>query len=133
MVNVLFITHLAFHVLVGTLAMAYVSCKMNLVLTMVYILIKIYLTLAMVYISIRMHLIPCVHFQTLVMTYIFIKTCMALAMAYFPFETSLLKCTFPLIIFLMFFLKHKLKCKLCLSDNKRSFSLEYNVIAQDYP
>jgi hypothetical protein len=34
---------------------------------------------------------------------------------------------------LMFFLKHKIKSKLCFLDNKRFFSLQSNVIGQDYP
>jgi hypothetical protein len=137
MVNVLFIMHLTFHVLVGILAMAYVFLKTNLVLTMVYIPIKIYLTLTMVYISIRMHLVPCVPFQTLVTIYIFIKTCMALAMVYFPFETYLPLATINIFVRMHLshnnifdvFLKQKLKSKLCLLDNKRSFSLQSIVIA----
>jgi hypothetical protein len=142
MVNVLFIMHSTFHVLVGTLAMAYVSFKTNLVLTTVYIPSKIYLTLAMVYISIRINLVPCVLFQTLVTIYIFIKICMAIAMVYFPFETRLTLAMINIFvrmhlshnnIFDVFFLKHKLKSKLCLLHNKKYFSLQSNVIAQDYP
>jgi hypothetical protein len=98
MVNVLFITHFTFHVLVGTLAMVCVSFKANLVLTMIYNPIKIYLALAMVDISIRMHLVPCVPFQTLVMTYIFIKTYISLVMAYVPFETRLALVTINIFV-----------------------------------
>jgi hypothetical protein len=79
MINVLFETHLAPHIHIGTLAMAYFF-KTCLALTMAYIVIKMCLafhvpfgTLAMVYILIRMHLTFHVLFETLVMAYISLK------------------------------------------------------------
>ncbi len=62
MINVYFKMHLTFHVLVETLAMAYISFEMR-------------LTLAMVYIFIKMHLAFHFFFKTLVMAYILIRMC----------------------------------------------------------
>jgi hypothetical protein len=45
MINVPFKTHLAPHVHIGTLVMAYISFEMCLALTMVYILVKMRFTL----------------------------------------------------------------------------------------
>jgi hypothetical protein len=64
MINVPFEMHLTFHVLVETLAMAYISFEMC-------------LTLAMVYIFIKMHMAFYILFGTLVMAYILVRLCMA--------------------------------------------------------
>jgi hypothetical protein len=50
--------HLAFHVFVRTLIMAYHFFEMCLTLVMAYIPIKMYLTLAMAYIFIKMNMAP---------------------------------------------------------------------------
>jgi hypothetical protein len=91
------------HVLVGTLAMTYISFEMRITLTIVYILVKMCLalhvpfeTLIMVYILVRMCLALHVPFETLIMVYILIKMNLALHLpfrtliiAYIPFKTCL--------------------------------------------
>ncbi len=105
MINVFFKIHLAFHVLVGTLVMAYVSFETCLALVMTYFFVRMCLTLhvpfdtlimvyifikmhlvfhvsfiilSMVYILVKMHLAFHVHFGTLAMTYILIRMCLTL-------------------------------------------------------
>jgi hypothetical protein len=98
MINVPFGMHLALHVLVETLAMAYISFKTCFAIAMVYILVIMHPTLhvpfkalAMIYMfEIKMCLASHVLFETLVMASILVKMRVApcvpfktLAMAYF--------------------------------------------------
>jgi len=101
MVIVPFRMYLAPHVLVRTLAMAYiflkcvalvmvyVSFEMCLALAMAYIPIGMCLALTKVYILVRMCLALCAPFQTLTMTYVFIKMCLTLAMTYVSIKMCL--------------------------------------------
>jgi hypothetical protein len=69
--------HLAFHVLIGTMAIVYICFKTRLALIMAYIHVNMCMSQKIFYIFVRMRLAFHGHFGTLIMVYIFNRMCLA--------------------------------------------------------